>query len=321
MSDYSIGVDLGGTNLRIATLDRKGRIRDQITVPAEVSQGPDHVIDRICETVSRSLDPLKREGQKPLGIGVGVPGIIYFEQGLVHDSPNLPGWTDIPLRDRLQERLQFPVYLENDANSAALGEKWMGRGRDTNDLCLLTLGTGVGGGIVLNGRIWHGFQGMAGEVGHINIYPDGLRCGCNNRGCLEQYASATAVIREAEKAARQGLSPLLRSDLEASRSITAKVVAQRAHQGDKVAGSIYAEAGKALGIGLGSLINILNLPLCLLGGGMASAWDLFAPALFEEVRTRSYIFRTGETRIEPAELDEDAGLYGNAYLSFQNDDS
>ena len=317
MNDYAIGVDLGGTNLRVATMHRSGEIVEQISVPAAAHEGPDKLLERIAATVNRAIDELKREGRKPIGVGIGVPGIIYMDQGFVKDSPNLPGWTDLPVRDRLQESVKYPVILENDANAAALGEKWMGRGRDTEHLCLLTLGTGVGGGFVMDGKIWHGFRGMAGEAGHINIYPDGVPCNCDGQGCLEQYASATAVVREAEKAAREGHSPRLKHELDRSGKLTAKIVAQQAHQGDQVAQGIYRDVGRALGIGLGTIINLLELPLCLLSGGMAAAWDLFAPAMVDQLDKGAYVYRAGGIRVESGELDEDAGLFGAAYLPFQ----
>lgn len=313
----SIGVDLGGTNLRVAAMTREGKILNRISVPAKAEEGPDSLLNRIIETVRREIDHVEKDGLKPAGIGVGVPGIIYMDRGVVQDAPNLPGWHDLAVRDRLQEGLKYPVILENDANAAALGENWLGRGREVEHLCLLTLGTGVGGGFVMNERVWHGFRGMAGEAGHINIYPDGIPCNCDGRGCLEQYASATAVIREGEEAARVGRSKRLKKDFEKSGKLTAKLIADAAHQGDKTAIEIYRDVGRALGIGLGTIINLLELPLCLLSGGMAAAWDLFAPAMFEQLNSGCYIYRTGGIRIEPAELDDDAGLFGAAYLPFQ----
>jgi len=216
------------------------------------------------------------------------------------------------------------VILENDANSAALGEKWLGAARDYDDMLMLTLGTGVGGGIVLGGRVWHGMRGMAGEPGHITIEPDGPPCPCGNRGCLEQYASATAVVRMAREAIAQGNSPALTRAAQENAEISAKSVYQMAVEGDNGAQQIYRRVGWALGIGLADLINLLNLPMYVIGGGVASAWDAFLPALLEEVRKRSFVYRATapeessgsgkKTIITRALLGGDAGLVGAARL-------
>ncbi len=315
MSDYAIGVDLGGTNLRVATIHKSGEIMERLSVPAKVHEGPGNLLGRIGATVNQAIDQLKTKGQEPVGVGIGVPGIIQMDRGFVEDAPNL-GWKNLPVRKHLEKILKCTVILENDANAAALGEKWMGSGQGTNHLCLLTLGTGVGGGFIMNGKIWHGFRGMAGEVGHVNIYPDGVACNCNGQGCLEQYASAQAIVREGEKAARKGLSPKLRHELGRSGKLTAKTVGHQARQGDNVAQAIYADAGKALGIALGTIMSLLELPLYLLNGGVAAAWDLFAPAMFAQLEKGAYMYRTGGIRVESGKLKEDAGLFGAAYLPF-----
>jgi glucokinase len=193
------------------------------------------------------------------------------------------------------------VILENDANAAALGEKWIGAGRGVEDLVLLTLGTGIGGGIVSNGKVLHGFLGMAGELGHITVVPNGNPCGCGNRGCVEKHASATAVTAMAKL-------------LGLGDGLTAKQVYDLALAGSEKAGAIFVSMGEALGIALAMLVNTFNFPLYLLSGGVLGAWDLFAPAMFEETRRRSFTFRTTDTRIEKAALGNEAGLYGAAYL-------
>src|SRR5215471_10794522 len=176
MSSFAIGVDLGGTNLRIAAVDADGRILDRISAAAEVARGRDYVLDEMCKSVCTLAARFGGAGRM-LGIGIGVPGIIDRQTGLVHKSPNLPDWRDYPVRDEIERRLRTNVILENDANAAALGEKWLGAGSQVSDMCMLTLGTGVGGGLVLDGKIWHGMTGMAGELGHTTVDPDGIKCG------------------------------------------------------------------------------------------------------------------------------------------------
>ncbi|MCZ6752767.1 MAG: ROK family protein, partial [Acidobacteria bacterium] len=235
----------------------------------------------------------------------------------VRQSPNLPGWENYPVRDEIESLLGVRVFLENDANVAALGEKWIGLGRDVNSLCMLTLGTGVGGGVVLNGKIWHGFLGMAGELGHIVVAENGVACSCGGHGCLETEASATAIVRKGEEAVAAGRSPALAEARSKAAKLTARMIYETAKAGDAASKAIFESVGRYLGIGIAGLTNALNLPLYVIGGGAAASWDLFAPAMMEEARKRSFIFREGSTRIERAVLKGDAGLCGAAYLPLQ----
>src|SRR4051794_20575027 len=184
MPGFSIGVDLGGTNLRVAVVDDRGNLLEKLTTGTEVARGRDAVITEMTADVQQLVGKFKDAGTL-LGIGIGVPGIIDMYTGMVHESPNLPGWHNYPVRDDIERRLGTRVILENDANAAAMGESWLGAGRGYDSMCMFTLGTGVGGGIILNGRIWHGMTGMAGELGHFTVEPEGPPCGCGNRGCLE----------------------------------------------------------------------------------------------------------------------------------------
>jgi glucokinase len=301
MSQYSIGVDLGGTNLRAAAIDSSGKMLDKISGGTHLKAGRDVVIDDMV----KSIDALRaRLGQHDLlGVGVGLPGFIIIETGVIVGANNLPEFNHYPVRDEIERRLGSKVILENDANAAALGEKWMGAGREVDDLVLLTLGTGVGGGIISGGRILRGSLGMAGEIGHVTVVPNGNPCGCGNTGCLEKHASATAISVMARLV---GLGPDLSSE----------DVYKAAVAGDDRAKAIFISMGQALGIALAALINIFNYPLYLLSGGPLPAWDYFAPAMIEEARRRSFTFRNAPTRIERATLGGDAGLYGAARLPF-----
>jgi glucokinase len=210
-----------------------------------------------------------------------------------------------------------------------MGEKWLGAGREVEHMAMYTLGTGVGGGIILHGRLWHGMTGMAGELGHFNIYPDGHPCGCGSRGCLEQYASATAVVRMAREAIeRKEASEELTSLMPDPVQFTSRSVYNLAVQGDASAKRIFETVGRALGIGIGGMVNALNLPMYVIGGGVASSWNAFSHAMFEEIKFRSSIYsltspdlkeHKKSTLITPALLGSDAGLYGAARLPMLED--
>jgi glucokinase len=320
MRSFAIGVDLGGTNMRIAAVEDTGRLLQSLSTATEVGLGRDFVIHEMVDAI-RNLARQFGSTHKLLGIGVGIPGIIDLASGTLHSAANLPGWDNYPVRRDLENRLGVPVLLENDANCAALGEKWVGAGSEVDDLCMVTLGTGVGGGFIIGGKPWHGLIGMAGEVGHMTVFPEGVACGCGNHGCLEQYASATAIRRMALETIKDGRSPGLARCMDANPAFSSQAVFQCAVNGDTAALNIFATAGRALGIALGSLINALNFPLYIVGGGMSRAWDMFSPALFAELRRRSIVFRAGEsaakpksTMVVPAQLAGDAGLVGAARL-------
>ena len=291
MIPFAIGVDLGGTNLRIAAVDTSGKILEKITLGTEVTRGRDKVIHEMCSAIQGLATKYRSSTGQLSGIGIGVPGIIEMQTGMLRESPNLPGWQEYPVRQDIEQRLGTHVVLENDANAAALGEKWLGAASKVDDMCMITLGTGVGGGIVLQGRIWHGMTGMAGELGHITADPNGPPCGCGNRGCLEQYASATAVKRMAVEAVAMGKAPELARAMDEDPEFSSKVVYQMAVQGDEPAREIFATAGKALGAVIADLVNIFNLPMYVIGGGVSLAWDAFAPALLQEVRKNSFVYR------------------------------
>ena len=302
MSSYSIGIDLGGTNLRAAAVSDTGFELDRIAFPAHFLDGPARVIEDIAGAIER-LRVQRRTGRLN-GIGIGVPGFIDAHNGVVVSAANLPGFENFPIRDQLQRRLDVPVLLENDANAAALGEMWMGAGQSVRDLILITLGTGIGGGIVHDGKILGGSRGMAGEIGHMTVFPDGNPCGCGNYGCLEKHASASAITAMARM-------------LNLGSDITAAGVHKLALEGNERALQIFESMGRALGIAIANLITVFDFPLFLLTGGPLPAWDFFAPAMFAEARRRSYTFRRFGIRIEKAALGSDAGLFGASYLSFQ----
>src|ERR1035441_10358847 len=302
MPDYSIGLDLGGTNLRAAAIDRSGKMLDKISGATNFTEGREAVLSDIVAAIEKLR--VKYGATGLAGIGVGLPGFIRMQEGFITGWNNMPYLENFPVRDEISRRLDTPVILENDANAAALGEKWMGAGREVDDLVLLTLGTGIGGGIISGGRVLRGCVGMAGELGHTTVVPNGNPCGCGNQGCLEKHASATAIVAMAHM-------------MHLGENLTAKDVADLAGQpgevGDK-ARAIWRSMGEALGIALATLVNTFTFPLYLLSGGLLPAWEFFAPEMFKTVERRSFTYRATKTRIEQATLGNEAGLYGAACL-------
>jgi glucokinase len=321
--------------LRIAAVDDQGTLVEKVTLGTKVSLGRDHVVGDMCDAIQHVLDKYSNSSTL-MGIGIGVPGIIDMQTGLLRESPNLPGWANYPVRAEIEQRLKAVVILENDANVAALGEKWLGAAKDFDDMAMLTLGTGVGGGLVLGGSIWHGMNGMAGEFGHSTVEPEGQQCGCGNRGCLEQYASATAVVRMAREAIVANISSGLARAAHSDAEFSAKSIYNLAIQGDEEAKKIFRRVGRALGIVLSTMVNSLNLPIYVVGGGVSSAWEAFSPTIFEELRQRCMVYAAtaphdplaanhgASAHVEPgpgrktiitrALLGSDAGLYGAARL-------
>jgi glucokinase len=279
-----------------------GEVLAKISGLAQLSQGRETVIADMVDSIVK----LRNEcGENKLaGIGIGVPGFIDIEKGFIVGSNNLPQFDEFPIRDEIERQLGTRVVLENDANAAALGEQWIGAGKGVKDLVLLTLGTGIGGGIISAGRILHGFVGMAGELGHITVVPNGNPCGCGNRGCLEKHASATAIA---------GMARIV----QLGHNLTSEEVYQLATEGEPRARRVFESMGEALGIGLAALVNIFNFPLYLLSGGPLPAWDFFAPTMLRTLEERSFTFRNTKTRIERAMLGNEAGLYGAAYLGLE----
>lgn len=298
-----IGMDLGGTNLRVAAVAASGELLHQHREETAAREGPDALIARIVAAVELVRGRCAAAGVPVRGVVLGAPGIIASRAGRVVSSPNLPGWDDVPLRDRVGAALGLPVLLENDANAAAFGEHWRGAGRGCGSLVLFTLGTGVGGGLVLGGELWRGAEGMAGEIGHMTVEPGGRTCRCGNAGCLESYASATAIVdRYCELAgAPEG-------------TVSAADVHGLARDGDPNARQSFREAGRALGIVFASLVNLLNPEAIVVGGGVLPAWDAFMPAAEQEMRRRAFAAPAARVRLAPAALGDQAGVTGAAGL-------
>ncbi len=315
-----VGVDLGGTNLRVGTIPEDGSsLHGYLIEKTPVWAGPDGAVDRVVCMVQDSLavtrDELDSSGVDVIGVGIGCPGPLDTKSGIVLMTPNL-GWTNVPLRDRVSERIGLPATLDNDANCAVLGEWWRGAAQGGRVVVGLTIGTGVGGGIVIDGQVFHGVSDAAGEVGHASIDPTGRRCKCGNYGCLEAYASGPAIARRAVEGIEAGtqstLPEYVGGDLAA---VTAETVSQAANDGDAFCLEVIIETAHFLGGAVASLVNIFNPDIVVICGGVTLAGDhLFLP-LRNQVRGRAFRPAVEACRIVPGGLPGTAGVYG-AVASF-----
>ena len=309
MSDLTIGVDLGGTNIKVGLVTAEGKIARRHRVATEAQRGPQGVAERMGQACRDLLAAAGQEAGAVRGVGVGSPGTIDMQTGVVLFSPNLEGWHDIPLRRMIEEDLGTRCVVDNDANVAALAEQWVGVGQGASSLVLLTLGTGIGGGIVADGRIWHGGNGVAGEVGHMSINPDGPRCGCGNRGCLEAYASATAMVRRMREAIEGGTPSSL---AERRDQLTAALIHEAAVAGDAAARENIEQTGRYLGVGVSNLMHILNPEVVAFSGGVTAAGEMLLAPLRREVEWRTLEASRRGVRICLAALPDDAGIIGAA---------
>src|SRR4030095_282246 len=260
----SLAVDLGGTDLKSAVVNAKGAILHRSRISSEASASKDKILKRILGAVFSERDWAKAQGFKIEGVGLGIPGIVSYPQGIVHRSPHFPAWKDFPILKKLKSHLPLFVTVDNDATLAALGEAWRGGGRGRKNFVLLTLGTGIGGGIVIGGEIFRGDSGFAGELGHWVIEEKGRPCKCGGRGCLEMYASSMGLREDLREKNLKYLSP--------------EELYRLALKGNKPAKEIYEGFGRALGAGIASLVHALNFETVILGGALLGAWKPFLPS-------------------------------------------
>jgi len=312
-----VGVDLGGTKILTVLADSKGQVLAKVNVPTEVSRGQDYIIAKIIE----SIQAVQRDtGAAPgavQAIGMGVAGLTDPDHGFVHFAPNL-GWRDVPLGQIMHERLNIPIYLDNDANLAALGEHVYGAGRGADDMVYITVSTGVGGGLIFGGRVYHGAGGGAGEIGHITVMEDGPACRCGNTGCLEALASGTAISLRAAALVAEGRGRGILAAAAGDKSkISARVVAKAALNGDGEAQAVMQEAGRYLGIALSGLVNLLSPSLIVLGGGVmqSKSGELLWEAILEQVICRSMGSSLKKVRIIPSVLGSDSSVMGAVALA------
>lgn len=304
-------IDLGGTNVRLG-LVQDGRILARARFATQAQAGPADLLARLAQGVQDLAGQARAQGLAPAGLGVASPGVIDRAAGVVRFSPNLPGWRDIPLAGELARATGLPTALENDANLYALGEHRYGAGRGQGDLACFTLGTGVGGGLIINGRLVVGELGCGGELGHTLVEPGGRPCGCGARGCLEAYASATGLAGMLAEALAQGRPSALAAGDGVER------MAQAAGQGDALAGELFARAGQALGRATATLAATAGLGLMVIGGGVAAAWPLMQGAARQELTRCLHIVDPGRVRLVPGELGGDAPLLGAAAFAAES---
>lgn len=315
MSDrIYVGVDLGGTNIKVGICDEQGNLLRTYEGPTGTEHGPDYVLDRIAEYVHAIVRESPYAWDQVAGIGAGIAGFMDIPEGFVKLSPNL-GWRNVAVKKVLEEKLGKPVKIDNDANVAALGEAWSGAGAGIPHVVCYTLGTGVGGGIIINGRIYQGYNGMAGELGHMAVVPDleAINCGCGKIGCLETVSSATGIIRMAKDAVERGDN----TSLAQIEQISAKDVFDAAKAGDEVALRIVNRAAYYLGKSMALVAVVINPQRFIVGGGVSRAGDI----LFNPIREnfRKFVQETAREGVDivPALLGNDAGVVGAAGLNLR----
>ncbi|MFQ5956142.1 MAG: ROK family protein [Candidatus Brocadiales bacterium] len=300
-----LGADAGGTNIKTVLVNSRGKVFAAMKRPTLARRGRDAVIERLVLTLR---DTVKKSGvtmRDVAGAGIGFAGPLDAGTGIVFNPPNLPGWSNVPLRDILKQRLKMPVALDNDANLVAMGEYWKGAGRGAKCLICLTLGTGVGGGIILGGRVWHGASGIAGEIGHMTVVRNGRRCACGNKGCLEAYASSNGMVLRMQELLKTG-------NVRRHDKVTPKNIERWALSGDKLATKAIKDTGVILGVAIASIANMLNPDVVVIGGGVSKIGDPLFDPIREEVEKRAFTQAVEGLKIVKAELGDNAGAIGAA---------
>ena len=310
-NDYYIGIDVGGTKVLTALADENGLILNKAQKPTEADKGEETIISNIKDSIDRVINnsPITKEEVKR--IGIGSPGPLDLEKGLIIENSNL-SWTNVPIVKILEEMTGIPVTLENDANAAALGEKHFGAGREADNIVYLTISTGIGGGIIIDKKIYHGGKGNAGEVGHMTLIPDSnYQCGCGNYGCFEAVASGTAIARRGKEVLQKEEESLIKdysnNDVE---QIDAPLVAAAARAGDKQAIEIFKLTGRLLGIGISNVVNLFDPEIIVLGGGVMHAKDLFIDELRASLQERALEANLKDLEVKEVGLGKDTGVMG-----------
>lgn len=314
--EYIIGVDLGGTNIVVGAMSADGKHHHAMrSIPTSAELGAEGVADRIVGLIEGvlldTIAQAKAQRRDFIGVGIGAPGPLDRDKGIVIVAPNL-GWRNFPLRDRIAERLDLPATLDNDANCATVGEWWQGAAKGATNVIGMTIGTGIGGGLILDGKLFHGSSDVAGEIGHTTIDLNGRHCKCGNYGCLEAYASGPAIATRArEVLVREETASLLPSLVDGRlEAITAETVYRAAQKGDAVASEIVRDTARYLGAGIANLLNILNADVVVVAGGVTQAGDALFVPLRAEVRRRAFRPAVDATQIVPGTLPGTAGVVG-----------
>lgn len=314
MGKYVIGIDIGGTAVKLGIVHLKGQLIHKWSIPTNTKNNGATIVEDIWHSITDQIRKLKIEKQYIIGIGAGVAGFIDSKNGVVHESVNI-GWKNFPLAEELYNLSGLPVFIENDANVAALGERWKGAGQGADQMIVMTLGTGVGGGIIAKGDILSGANGMAGEIGHFIVDKEnGLLCNCGKYGCLETIASATGIVKHALRWAKQNPDSRLAKTAAGEDALSAKDVFQLAKEGDEHAGQIVKQAADALGYTIASLGIFCNPSVVLIGGGVSMAGDFLLDQVKDAFRKYALPRVYDICDIKQCELGNDAGIFGGAYL-------
>jgi glucokinase len=316
--DLTLGIDLGGSKILAAVVNSQGKVLSSHESATPSTKGCEAIIQSILDSAHRALRQAAVPSSELCAVGIGAAGISNPETGILFSSPNLAGCHNVPLRDIMQERLDKKTFLLNDANAAALGELYFGAARGALNFMYITLSTGIGGGIVINGKIYSGAIGTAGEIGHMTIDYNGRACNCGSRGCWETLASGTAMAREAKHRIKEGAGTSILDYTEGDvQKVTAEAIHSAARQGDSLAKELIAQTAYYVGVGLANLINIFNPELIVIGGGLSSIGDMLLEPAFKVAGERAYRQAFQAVRFASAELGRNAGVLGAAAFALR----
>ena len=312
-----LGIDLGGTKILTSVVDPEGKMlsRDHSVTPA--AEGPEGVIQTILASAERALEGASITIDRISAVGVGAPGLADTEAGILFTSPNLPGWKDVPLRDIIQAKLKKKAFLINDGNAAALGEYYFGAAKGVPHFIYITISTGIGGGIIVDGKVLSGSKGMAGEIGHMTIWDEGPPCHCGSQGCWEALASGTALARAARKRIETGADTAILSLAEGKiEKVTAQTVQSAAEKGDSIANELILKNAYYFGVGLANLVNIFNPEMIVIGGGLSNMGDRLLKPAYEVAERRAFHRAYRSVRFVPAALGRNSGVLGAAVFAY-----
>ncbi|MBL1215025.1 MAG: ROK family protein [Ignavibacteriae bacterium] len=313
-TNYAVGIDLGGTSIKAGIADKKGKIIEKLSLPTNAGQGPEAVVNQIKKAIHRLL---KKNNKKIAGIGIGSPGIVKLKKGTVENPPNFPGWSKVPLGTILTKEFNLNVFVENDANAAAIGELAYGSGKNLDNFLMVTLGTGVGGSIIINKKIYRGESGAAGEIGHVSIDHNGPKCNCGSYGCIEAYAGNNYLIQNVSRDLNNHIDSLLYHFVNVdNKTLTPKLIHQAALENDAYSKSIIIELGKNIGFALTSIINLLDITNVIIGGGVAGFGELLFDSIERGIKERVLIPLKDRIDVKPAKLKNEAGIKGASALVF-----
>lgn len=310
-----IGIDVGGTNVKIALIDGEGKIIYSNSVPTYAQMGYEYTVNNIKQAIRDLMKETNTDAKEIEGIGFDFPGQVDYKTGVVKLAPNIPGWVNVPIAQMIEEEFNIPTRIDNDVRCAALGELKFGAGKGCENFVCITVGTGIGSGLVINGQLVRGAANAAGEIGHIKLQMNGGPiCGCGDTGCLEAFASGPSIVAMAQEYLKGGKSTKFREMAGADGEITPYIVAKAAEAGDPVAKRIFEIVGTYIGMGLVSVINLLNPEKVIIGGGVAAAGDLLLDPIRKTIKERAMVVAGNSVEIVPAELGNSAGVIGASML-------